>query len=140
MQPLHPHPPTREIRANRAAAQQPSERGHPSVHGSPAQPEAAPSLALISKPQTPPHVRLQRSYFRPCVEPGFSNSRLPLPRAIPGKPKSRGYNLQGKRLCPSNSTLPVPTPFVALYFSNPTDTQDVGYLGVGRATMPTLGH
>lgn len=74
------------------------------------------------------------------MEPGFNNSRLPLPRAIPGKPGSRGYNLRGKGLQPSNSTPPMPTPFAALYFSNPTGAQDMGYFNAGHATMSTLSH
>lgn len=42
------------------------------------------------------------------MEPAFNNCLL-LPRAIPGKPGSRGYNLRGKGLRPSSSSPPVPT-------------------------------
>ena len=142
MQPLHPHPLPRgrEITESGAAA---AIRACPAIPRSPAcKPRRlrAGSPALISRPQTLPHVRLQRNYFRPCMEPGFNNSRLPLPRAIPGKPGSRGYNLWGKGLHPSNSTPPMPTLFAALYFSNPAGAQDVGYFSTGHATMSTLRH
>lgn len=43
MQPLHPHPGSEDTRLQ--------------------------SPALISRPQTLPHARLQRSYFRPRMKP-----------------------------------------------------------------------
>ena len=106
------------------------------MHGYPARPRVpgqlrAGSPALISGPQTPPHVRLQRSYFRPCTEPSFNNSRVPLPRAIPGKLGSRGYNLRGKGLRPSNSTPPMPTPLCCTVFQQSPRR----YFSAGHATM-----
>lgn len=91
------------------------------------------SPALISRPQTLPHARLRGAIS------GRAWSRLPLPRAIPGKPGCGGYNLWGKGLCPSNCTPPMPTLLLAaLCFSNPTGAQAVGYFSAGH-TMSTLG-
>lgn len=106
MQPLHPHPLPRQNYRERSGC------SHPSTHSSPTQPRLH---ALISRPQTLPHARLQRNYFRPCEEPGFHNSQLPLPRAIPGEPGSRGYNLRGKGPSPSNCIPPMPTLCCAVF-------------------------
>lgn len=89
MQPLHPHPLPQQNYRERSCC------SHPSTHGSPTQPRLH---ALISRPQTLPHARLQRNYFRPCKAPASTTANCHCPELFQASPEAEGIICGGKSL------------------------------------------